>query len=180
MFREHVSNYLDDDLGETIRALFLKHAKKCPICNQLLLDLHAIKRHLSTRGTETVNREFDFRLKSTIRREARLMESPTYRLRHMIRDNFVHVVMLSAAAVLVIGLAVAPFELFSVPGEQETAQTTGLESTVTTDYSDETAKIHYVMESVTEVDADRGIFLSEPPTREAIRRPGTTLTSVSF
>ena len=180
MFREHVSDYLDEELGKTVRALFLGHAAKCPICNQLLHDLRAIKRHLAMRGTESITPEFDFRLKSSVRREARLMENPVYRLRHLLRENFLHVVMLPAAAMLVIGLAIAPLELFSIPGQQETTQTAGSEPTGTADYAEDTAEIHYVMESVTELDADRGIFLSEHPTQEAMRRPGTTLTSVSF
>lgn len=172
-FRERISYFIDGELDTGAHARFLEHAAVCQHCNQLLQDIRSIRYRLQSRKMLEVSPEFDFRLKSVIRREARLLQSPAYRARIAFRENILHVFAIPAAAAVVIGLAFSPIELYMNPGSPVTATTPA--ETVT----DAAQDVNYVLDTVDEETVNQGIFLNDGRTGD-VNQPAPTLTSISF
>ncbi len=171
-FREQISNVIDDEINPGKRTRFLEHAAACEHCNRLYQDMRSIRQRLQTRNVLEVSQEFDFRLKSMIGHEARLMQSPMYRARLVLRDNLFHAIAVPAAAVVVLGLAMSPIELYFHGKSPVVANFTPVVTA-----ADSAQDINYVLDTVDEETVNQGIFLND---RQYLSQPTPTLTSISF
>lgn len=171
-FREQISDVIDGEIDPGKRTRFLEHAAACEHCNRLFQDMQSIRNRLRSRNVLEVSPEFDFRLKSTIGHEARLMQSPVYRARLVLRDNLFHAIAVPAAAAIVLGMAFLPIELY-IHGEPKVVST--ITPAVTP--ADSAQDVNYVLDTVDEEMVDQGIFLNE---RQNLSQPTPTLTSISF
>ena len=69
IFLKNLSDFIDNELDEGIRAKFFAHAVNCEACNTRLRELQHIKKLLGKLVRVAVSPECDFRLKSSIRIE---------------------------------------------------------------------------------------------------------------
>lgn len=112
LFRELIMDFVDDELPEKERYEFCVHAEICPTCREELREIKYVRKILADIPALTVSPEFDFRLKASLRLEDARLRNPFYRLKLFLKSNFVPVVGIPAAAVLLIaGVAIyrSPF-----------------------------------------------------------------------
>ena len=77
-FKDNMRAFIDDELPVNIQSVFLKHSSECTSCNRDLRMMQNVKKALSNLERVSVSPEFDFRMKSSIRREYELLRNPFY------------------------------------------------------------------------------------------------------
>jgi len=163
-FQENISLFIDDELDDALKAKFLAHSESCKACNNSLKEFQRLRMLLKNLSPVTASTELDFRLKASIRLENNRLRSPLYRFKLFFRENAYTFVTVPAAALIIL------FGMFHYVGNQDN----NMQTEITENYSnsitpgspvtiEETPEelIHYVLESVTPLDVESGIFLDE-------------------
>ena len=163
-FQGNLSLFIDGELDDVLKAKFLAHSKSCEACNNSLKEFQRLRTLLKNLSPVTVSPEQDFRLKASLRLENNRLRSPLYRFKLFFRENaYTFVTVPVAALIIVVGM-------FNYVGIEDN----NMQTEITENYSnsitpgppvtiEETPEelINYVLESVTPLDVESGIFLNE-------------------
>ena len=163
-FQENLSLFIDGELKDVLKTKFLAHSKSCKACNNSLKEFQRLRTLLKNLSTVTVSPELDFRLKASIRLENNHLRSPLYRFKLFFQENtYTFVTVPAVALIILVGM-------FNYVGNQENHMNTEItensSNSITLGPStaiEETPEelINYVLESVTPLDVESGIFLNE-------------------
>jgi len=153
-FKEQIRAYIDNELSDPVRKVFLAHAVICAVCRNDLECMEAVRRKLSGLAPVTCSPEFNFELRSRIRYEKSRMRNPLHRLRLYVQDNIRLFLTLPAlAVVLIVAVTMnlgdrAPVDV-SADGMPSIDMTEGVELiSGVEDNADEIVYVYYVLESV--------------------------------
>jgi len=103
-FHENLRAFIDNELPVNLYSAFIRHDSDCSACHRDLVSLQKIKNSLAGLRRLSLSPEFDFRMKSSIRREYELLRNPFYIFRLFFFDNLTKFIMVPAfALVLIIG-----------------------------------------------------------------------------
>ena len=187
MFKDNMRAFIDDELPVNIQSVFLKHSSECTSCNHELRMMQNVKKALSNLEHVSVSPEFDFRMKSSIRREYELLRNPFYVFKIIIFENIKKFITVPAVAVLVIAgiffytnygknqmMPVLPVEVISQIDDRDSVEL-GFE-----DENADVDEVRYVLETVKPLDDERGIFLNEPDYTIHTDSVNENLTLVGF
>jgi len=171
-FRSLLSAFVDGELTNPQKSLFLAHAESCIECNLSLSEFRQLKRMLKELKPATVSSSFDSRMRLLIERENALMQKPWHRIKLFLRDNAVAFVTVPAVAALIAAFVYFNADTLvgrdmSVAVEPQTQVVRQSEpAAVTYDSGDEV--VHYVLDSVKQSEAEVGIFLNEQQTSTVV------------
>ena len=187
IFKENIRAFIDDELPVNIQSAFLKHSSECASCNHELCMMQEVKKALANLEHVSVSPEFDFRMKSSIRREYELLRNPFYVFKIIIFENIKKFITVPAVAVLVIAgiffytnygknqmMPVLPVEVISQIDDRDSVEL-GFE-----DENADVDEVRYVLETVKPLDDERGIFLNEPDYTIHTDSVNENLTLVGF
>ncbi|MCD6308031.1 MAG: zf-HC2 domain-containing protein [Candidatus Latescibacteria bacterium] len=171
-FRSLLSAFVDGELTEPQKSLFLAHAESCTECNLSLGDLQQLKRMLKELTPVTVSPGFDSRMRSLIESENSLMQKPWHHVKLFLRDNTAVFVTVPAAAALIAAFVYFKADIpvghdMTVVVEPQTQVVGQLEPAAVTDDSGDEV-VHYVLDSVKQSEAEVGIFLNEQQTSTVV------------
>lgn len=167
-FHNHIRAYIDDELPVNIRITFMEHAGKCLSCEQDLREMESVKKLLAGLQHFDVLPEFNFRLKSSIRRELQRSRNPLYPARLFLSEHFYKVLVIPACALAII-LGVMYYHAAPVgeitkqePVEyMSTAPAKEMVDLAAEQDESSVEEVNYILETLTSTDAERGIFLGE-------------------
>ena len=189
-FHMHLRAFIDDELPVNLHSDFIRHADACNECRQDMQALRKLQKSLAGMRRVEVSTGFDFRMKSSIRREYDLLRNPMYKFKLFFFDNFARFMMVPAfALVLATGMVLyrsytvhnhvtdLPAAVVSHLESQESVMLGPNEEWIDVD------EVRYVLESVQTNEtvsadsqsspSDRTTALPAPPAED-------TLTLVSF
>ena len=186
-FKENIRAFIDDELPVNIRSAFLKHSSECTSCNHELQMMQHVKKTLLNLKRVSVSPEFDFRMKSSIRREYELIRNPFYVFKVIIFENMYKFMMVPAVAVVVVASIIIytnhaklqmtpmlPVEVISQIDARDSFEL-GFE-----DENTDVDEVRYILETVKPLDGERGIFLNEPDYTIHTDSVNDNLTLVGF
>jgi len=187
MFYENIRAFIDDELPINQKSVFLDHASKCTKCNRELLYMQYVKRELAALRRVTISPEFDFKMKSLIRREHENLRNPLYSLKLFMNENLGKFIAAPAFAILIlVGII-----FYNNSNSRET--TPILPGVVTAQINAENGvelipenenssveEVNYVLEIIKPTDMERRIFLHEPDGTVQSIPINNDLTLVSF
>ncbi len=187
MFKDNLRAFIDEELPVNMQSVFLKHSYECTSCERDLRMMQNIKKDLSNLKRVSVSPEFDFRMKSSIRREYEFLRNPLYVFKIIILENINKFITVPAIAALLIAgtfyytnhgnnkmMPVLPVEVISQIDNRES---------VTLDFedkNDDVDEVRYVLETVKHLDGERGIFQNEPDYTIHTDSVNDNLTTVGF
>jgi len=187
MFRKNLRAFIDNELPVNIKSVFLEHASKCSSCNLDLNELQNLKKKLAYLKRFTLSPEFDFRMKSYIRREHEKLRNPLYSFKIFVYENFSKFIAVPACAALIIFGIV----FYNNSNERQTVPVlndivssaidsqNGVEL-IPQNESSFVEEVNYVLETVKPSDVERGIFLNEPEGTVRSSINPNDLTLISF
>ena len=187
MFRKNLRAFIDNELPVNIKSVFLEHASKCSSCNLVLNEQQNLKKELAHLKRFSVSPEFDFRMRSSIRREHEKLRYPLYSFKIFVYKKFSKFIAVPACALLIIFGMV----LYNNSNERQTVPvlTDVLRSHIDSQNGVElipqnessfVEEVHYVLETVKPSDVEKGIFLDEPEGTVHTSINPNDLTLVSF
>lgn len=186
LFKDNIRVFIDDEFPVNQKSSFLEHAEKCNDCNKDLLTMQRIKKELANFKPLKVSPEFDFRIKSSIRREYDLLRNPYYSFKIFIQENAAKLLFVPASVVILIfsvmlynsnteqNSPILPAEITSLIDARE-----GVDLTSNQDNS-RIEEVNYVLETVKSTDADRGIFHVNPDGTFTTSMTDNNVTLISF
>ncbi|MDP8218569.1 MAG: zf-HC2 domain-containing protein [Candidatus Theseobacter exili] len=163
-FQQSLSLFIDGELDDVLSAKFLAHSESCKACNNSLKEFQRLRTLLKNLSPVTVSPEQDFRLKASIRLENNHLRSPLYQFKLFFRENaYTFVTVPAVALIIVVGM----FNYVGIEGNN-------MQTEITENYSNSITSgppvtieetpgehINYVLDSVTPLDVESGIFLNE-------------------
>lgn len=168
MFRDNLRAFIDDELAVNKETIFIGHASNCQACNIELHKMQYVKRCLANLERVTASSEFDFRLKSGIRREYENLRNPLYSFKLFINENLVKLFAVPAFAVIVlVGMILYNngngLEKATLLPQEVTSQLDLREGVDLVPLNEDSVveEVKYVLETVKQGDVERGIFLPE-------------------
>ena len=187
-FRKNLRAFIDNELPVNIKALFLEHVAKCPICNRALKEMQSLKKRLTSLDRISVTPEFDFRLKSSLRQEHEKKHSPGFSGRMLNFPNMSKFLMMTAgAAVIVAGFAF----MYNNSDDAHISQALpevvrthvdsyeGVEMVPESDGSS-IDEVNFVLETVKPSDVEKGIFQENPDGSVTIPEKTNNMTLISY
>jgi len=187
MFHDHIRAYIDDELPVNIRVTFMEHAGKCLGCGQDLRDMESVKKLFARMQRFNVSPEFDFRLKSSIRRELQRSRNPLYPVRLFLSEHIYKVLLVPTCALaIILGVMyyhVAPVgEITKQEPVEYTSTAPAKEIVDLAAEQDDSSieEVNYILETLTSTDAERGIFLGEEVETIQSSPVNNNLSLVSF
>ena len=185
-FRECIRAFVDRELPVNETSVFLTHSEKCDDCNDELQGMRFVTASLKNLKKVTVSPEFDFRMKTSIRREHERLKQPFYSTRRFFQDNLFRILAVPAvAASLVITMfaftgdnaPVAPGIPSNVVSELQSQE--GVELVPGAEPS-HVEDVQYVLDTVTQQDLQKGLFLFENGSVIPVNRDGGDISLVNF
>ena len=168
MFRDNLRAFIDDELAVNKKTIFIDHASNCQACNIELHEMQYVKRCLADLERVTASSEFDFRLKSGIRREYENLRNPLYSFKLFINENLAKFFAVPAFAVIVIvGMILYNngngLEKATLLPQEVTSRLDLWEGVDLIPLNEDSVveEVKYVLETVKPGDVERGIFLPE-------------------
>ncbi len=186
-FKKNLRAFIDNELPVNIKSLFLEHASVCPICNRALAEMRLLKKRLMNLERVSVTPEFDFRLKSMLRKENQKKRSSALTKTIFPLQDRSRILMVSAAAAVLI----TAFTFIYTAGNKnmqpaipEVVQThldsyDGVEI-VPESNGASIDEVNYVLETVKKSDVEKGIFQENPDKSETVLEKTENMILISY
>ena len=187
MFKKNIRAFIDDELPVNEQSVFLNHASECHSCDIELLMMQKVKKILSNLERVSISPEFDFRMKSSLRREYERLRNPLHVAKIFITENMFKLIAAPAVGMLIILCVILysnynksqiitelPVEVTSYIDAQKGIELIGDEDN---SYVDE---VNYILETVRPLDVEQEIFLNEPDNTVHTVSMNNNLTFISF
>ena len=164
MFQDNIRAFIDSELPVNKKSIFLEHASICRKCGHDLSIMQSIKQELSNIKPLTVSSEFDFRMRSSIRREYENQRNPFYSFTIFFREN-ANMFFVAPVFAIILVMSIILFNSNkgeitpSLPAEVE-LQIDNRESVdlVSDQVNSRVEEVHYVLDTVKHTDVEKGIF----------------------
>jgi len=158
IFQEMLGDYIDGELPENEKSLFLAHSLICSECSVLLNSCKSLRKKMAVLPKTAVSSRFDFELRNKVRREQIRMQSPMYRIKLWAEDNIRYLITVPTTAAVLTALFLTVATNRS-PQKEMTTELAKADTVHVEESQDEI--IRYVLDSVDSGEAEHGIFLNE-------------------
>ncbi|MFC1490112.1 hypothetical protein ACFL6K_02755 [Candidatus Latescibacterota bacterium] len=183
-FKKNLRAFIDNELPLNIKTLFLEHVSQCKVCGRALSEMQNLKERLLKLERYSVTSEFDFRLKSSLRKEHEKKRLPIYSFPLFGENNISKLLAITAfAAVIFLGFV-------SIYNDDNS---TGLPDLVRLhvdsydgvdiipEVSDSSVEeVNFVLETVKPSDVEMGIFQENPDGSVNIPDKTNNMTLISY
>lgn len=157
-FQEMLGDYIDGELSENEKRVFLAHSLICKECATMLNSCKSLRKRMAMLPKPSVSSRFDFELRNKVRREQIRMQSPLYRFKLWAEDNIRYLITVPTTAAVVTAL----FLIVTTNRSPQNEMTTELAKADTVHVEESQDEIiRYVLDSVDSGEAEHGIFLNE-------------------